>query len=110
MLQKSDFTNLPYLLLEKEEIMKQAENKEPFLDRKFFGLKVRQIFIFAILFLVSRIVGFVYLAVVTIRNTSKEIKDSYQKTIDKNKEKLKNLNYTNPVTEYDNHGNEITQL
>lgn len=49
--------------------MKQAENKEPFLDRKFFGLKVRQIFIFAILFLVSRIVGFVYLAVVTIRNT-----------------------------------------
>lgn len=48
--------------------MKQAENKEPFLDRKFFGLKVRQIFIFAILFLVSRIVGFVYLAVVTIRN------------------------------------------
>ena len=67
------------------------------------------IFIFAILFLVSRIAGFVYLAVVTIRNTSKEIKDSYQKTIDKNKEKLKNLNYTNPVTEYDNHGNEITQ-
>lgn len=90
--------------------MKQAENKEPFLDRKFFGLNVRQIFIFAILFLVSRIVGFVYLAVVTIRNTSKEIKDSYQKTIDKNKEKLKNLNYTNPVTEYDNHGNEISQL
>lgn len=30
--------------------MKQAENKEPFLDRKFFGLNVRQIFIFAIYF------------------------------------------------------------
>ena len=92
---------------ETTRLFKGARMKK-FLNKKFLGHKARDVIIFALLFLIHPIIAVIFIGIITVRKTSKEIKDSFSKQ--QNEQIVKfSKNYVNPEVEYDDKGNEVDE-